>query len=76
MILNNRFLIDHAATFDPERFIYTCEDPKTKKILQIYLDKYNNYKKQCEKAGLSFVLVWRNLVTMRSAITNPFTSMQ
>ncbi len=65
MMLNNRFLIDHAATFDPEKFIHTCNDPNAKKILQIYLDKYHNYKKQCDKAGLSFVLVWRSIVIMR-----------
>jgi hypothetical protein len=65
IVLNNQFILDHKATFDPERFISTCDDPKRNKILQIYLDKYNNYKKQCEKAGLSFVLVWRSIVIMR-----------
>jgi hypothetical protein len=65
IMLNNRFLTDHHATFDPERFISTCNNLKTKKVLQIYLDQYSNCKKQCEKVGLSFVLVWRSLVIMR-----------
>jgi DNA-directed RNA polymerase subunit M/transcription elongation factor TFIIS len=65
IILNNRFLIDHSATFNPENFIDTCSNSKTKKVLQIYLDLYHNHRRQCEKVGLSFVLVWRSLVIMR-----------
>jgi hypothetical protein len=65
IMLNNRFLIDHSATFDPENSIDTCSDSKAKKVLQIYLDLYHNHRRQCEKVGLSFVLVWRSLVIMR-----------
>lgn len=62
--LNNRFLEDHLATFAPDKFIDTCNNPKTKKVLQIYLDLYHNYIRQCEKASLSFVLVWQSIVIM------------
>lgn len=63
--INNKFMYDLGAIFNPDNHPYNGKDPETIKIFKLYMESRQNYQSQCEILRVNFPILWQSFAVIK-----------